>query len=161
MMSTKILTLSTGMTLAAGMLVSASASVPSQPLTFSRPFGVSQASAFTGNQLTGVQVAREKQPMDDRGRDRKDRDGAKHKLIAAGGNKPCQLYYGCVPTPAPVPKTGGKGGNNDPKPHKFAPDAIGIQIARENQPMDDRGRDRKDRDHERHGANHKFVDYIA
>jgi len=156
MNSNKVLALSAGLTLAATLFVSASASAATSSQALSNHTTMSQTSALFGaNTVAGFELAREKEPKDDRGKDHdkhgKDRDSKIHKFMASGGNKPCQLYYGCVPPPTPAPKGGG--GADNPKGHKFAPTAAEFQIAREKQPKDDRGNGGKDRD----SKTHKFM----
>jgi hypothetical protein len=159
MKSMSLLVLSTGFALTAATL-SAAASTTSRNATGTAAIAHSSP-AFTVSSNAN-QIAREKQPNDDRGKKRKDLDPAKHKLVASGG-KSCKVYYGCI-TPTPVPTKGKKGGGDDPQPHKLAPDSTVVQIARENEPGDDR---RHKRDHDkrddrrRHGSGHKLVETIA
>jgi hypothetical protein len=127
MHSSKVFALSTGLALAATMMVSASAAVPTNSgnRTLS---GVDQLATMTNFQP--------------------------HELVASGGSKRCQLYYGCIPTPAPAPAGGGKKSSQG-SGHKFA-----VEVARDkrdNDKNDNRGKDVKDMD----GKGHKFAVEVA
>ena len=149
MNSSKVFAISAGLTLAATLLVSPSSAAATSTHPLPNRSSMSQGSSSISTTAQHRTI---------------DRDSKTDRLVAAGGNKPCQLYYGCVPPPTPPP-TGGGGGADNPKGHQFAPETRSAQIAQVKQPKDDRGHDPADHDknddHGIHGAGHRFAPTAA
>jgi len=166
----RMIALTAGMALAVSMMASATTKAPAAgPLSRSTP---SMTSAFSVKSV----LAREQEPGDDRGKDRrkddKGKDGRGHKFASTiareqepkddkGKHKKGEgTGHKLVNTIAREQEPGDDHGKDrrkddkgkDGKGHKFA-----TVLAREQQPKDDRGKDKNHKD----GAGHKLVQRLA